>query len=234
MTGRAAGWRRLRFSWLFGALVLMLAGYPYFGDTTTGAALGGLTGLLVLGAGVYALGAHRWSLVIAAALALGAAGADLHSLLTQARGAVWAEAAFTAYYGVVTVLVFIEVVRQRLTSLDAILGAVSVYMLLGVAFGSLYDLVATLDPGAFRLNVPPPAGGDAYLGFRELLFFSFMTLTSVGYGDITPVTDQARSLAILESVAGVLYIAVLVGGFVNAYHRRDGDPGGPPTAGRSP
>jgi len=55
------------------------------------------------------------------------------------------------------------------------------------------------------------------VGFRRLLFFSFMTLTSIGYGDITPATDQAQSLAILEGVAGVLYVAVLVARVVNAY-----------------
>jgi len=68
------------------------------------------------------------------------------------------------------------------------------------------------------------AAGEATLGFRRLLFFSFMTLTSVGYGDITPVTDHAQSLSILESVAEVLYVAILVAGVVNAYRTDSSDP----------
>jgi len=61
------------------------------------------------------------------------------------------------------------------------------------------------------------------IGFRLLLFFSFMTLTSIGYGDITPVTDQAQSLAIIEGVLGVLYVAVLIARIVNAYQGDKGD-----------
>ncbi len=94
----------------------------------------------------------------------------------------------------------------------------SVYLLIGITFGSLYDLVETIEPGSFRLNF---YGTDDTVGFRRLLFFSFMTLTSIGYGDITPATDQAQSLAILEGVAGVLYVAVLVARVVNAYRNLD-------------
>ena len=209
--------RKYRFDFLFYSLLLMLATYPYFPDTTTGAALGGMTALLVLGAGVYALRAQTKSRILAGALALVAGGSEIYSLFAHVRGNVWVEAAFTAYYFVLTVAVLVEFFRLRALNMDAILAAVSVYMLLGIAFGSLYDLVQTIEPRSFQWNVAVPPELDASLGFRELLFFSFMTLTAVGYGDISPIMMHAQSLAILEGVAGVLYVAVLVGGVVNAY-----------------
>ena len=132
------------------------------------------------------------------------------------------EISFTAYYVVTTVAVFMEVIRLRRFNMDSVLGAVSIYLLIGVTFGSLFDLLETIEPGSFRLNAI--AAGAATLGFRRLLFFSFMTLTSVGYGDITPVTDHAQSLSILESVAEVLYVAILVAGVVNAYRTDSSDP----------
>ena len=55
---------------------------------------------------------------------------------------------------------------------------------------------------------------------RQLLYFSFMTLTTIGYGDITPLIAQTQSLAILEGVLGVLYVAVLIARIVNAYGGR--------------
>ncbi len=207
----------LRFTWLFYSLVIMLASYPSFQDTATGAALGGFTALLILGAGLYAVRGCRRIRVVSGSLALLSLGASILSLAGQTRGSVWTEASFTAFYAVTTVTVLVEVIRLREFDMDAILGAVSVYLLIGFTFGSLYDLLETIEPGSFRASAA--AVGEVSMGFRRLLFFSFMTLTSIGYGDIVPVTDRAQSLAILEGVAGVLYVAVLVGGVVNAYQQ---------------
>ena len=62
---------------------------------------------------------------------------------------------------------------------------------------------------------------DVTLEFRDLVHFSFVTLTSLGYGDITPISDQARSLAFLEVIAGNLYMALLVARLVGAYRPED-------------
>ena len=211
-------YQQTRFTGVFCASVVMLASYPYFHDTATGAALGGITALLLLGTGVYAVGACRKTVIVAGALALFALCNSIYSLLVQSRGSIWTEASFTAFYIFITIAIFSEVIRSRGFQRDSILGIVSVYLLIGITFGSLYDLVETIEPGSFRLNF---YGTDDAVGFRRLLFFSFMTLTSIGYGDITPATDQAQSLAILEGVAGVLYVACLVARVVNAYRNLD-------------
>ena len=62
--------------------------------------------------------------------------------------------------------------------------------------------------------------GPADIRWRTLIFFSFMTLTTVGFGDITPATPQAQSLTSIEGVIGVLYVAVLIARVVGIYARR--------------
>ncbi len=207
--------RRYRFAWLFCSLLILIASYPLFRDTATGTALGAICSLLVLGTGVRAIGPRRKTQVVGTLLALAAAATVVYPLVRASAGSLPGEIAFTIYYAFLTVAVFVEVLRTWDFDEDSILGIVSVYLLIGVAFGSGFDLLETIEPGSFLLNVERTAHDS--VGFRQLLYFSFMTLTSVGYGDLTPVTDRAQSLVILEGVAGVIYVAVLVGGVVSAY-----------------
>jgi hypothetical protein len=207
------------FVWLFAAVVLLLASYPYFEDTMLGAFLGGTTSLLVLTAGVYAVRAHRKTFLLSTVLAFIALCTSVLSLIRGVRGSVWAEGSFTLFYAFTTVAVFMEVMRVKRFTRDSILGIVCVYLLIGLTFGSLYDLLETLRPGSYSMNVDIVADGQ--IGFRQLIFYSFMTLTTIGYGDITPVTTQAQSLSIIEGVTGVLYVAVLIARIVNAYERSD-------------
>jgi hypothetical protein len=88
-------------------------------------------------------------------------------------------------------------------------GAIAAYLLLGVVWAHAYSLVALLRPGAFS---GPASAGD---GPRAFLYFSFVTLTTVGYGDVLPVHAAARSLAMLEAVTGPLYLAILLARLVS-------------------
>jgi len=89
-----------------------------------------------------------------------------------------------------------------------ILGAVSGYLLLGLTWATIYGLVEAVYPGAFVRNV---ASGDR----RDWIYYSFVTLTTTGYGDITPVHPVARTLAILEALVGQLYPAILIARLVS-------------------
>jgi Ion channel len=92
---------------------------------------------------------------------------------------------------------------------DRVFGAVVLYLLLGILWAVAYQLVARLSPGAFAGHTD--AGGE----LAEWAYFSFVTLTTVGYGDITPVALGARSLAILEALVGQLYPAVIIARLVS-------------------
>ena len=79
-------------------------------------------------------------------------------------------------------------------------------------------MVKFFQPGAFYVN--PQNNPDARVTWWDLLYFSFTTLTSVGYGEITPATSHARSVVILEQIAGVMSVALLVARITSMSSRR--------------
>ncbi len=103
----------------------------------------------------------------------------------------------------------------RQASGDAIFGAVCGYLLLGIIWSLLYSAVETASPGSFHMPGATGAGGAAAPPDRGALgYYSFITLATVGYGDVTPNTPLARTLAWMEAVVGQLYLAILVAGLV--------------------
>jgi hypothetical protein len=94
-----------------------------------------------------------------------------------------------------------EITRHR------VLGAVALYLGLGMAFASAYRLTWELDPSSLA-NVS--SGTEPFQAFSSILYFSFVTLTSVGYGDIVPVQPFVRALSNLEAIIGQLYPATLL------------------------
>jgi len=95
---------------------------------------------------------------------------------------------------------------------ERIIAALDTYMLAGLLFGVAYWLLDATWPGSL-------AGGRAD-GPGRAIYFSFVTITTLGYGDIVPVSEPARGLAIVEAVSGQLYLAVLVARLVSLYSRQ--------------
>ncbi len=98
---------------------------------------------------------------------------------------------------------------------DAILAAVCGYLLLGIIWTLLYESIETAAPGSFRMELI--AGDDhavSAVDRSDLGYFSFVTLSTVGFGDVLPTTRLTRTLAWIEAVAGQFYLAVLVAGLV--------------------
>ena len=146
--------------------------------------------LVMLISGVYAVQTRRRTIITAILLAVVAAATSVVAFSRGIRGDPLVEGSFSLFYAFTTAAVFVEVVRTKDVTADAIFGAVCVYLLIGVTFGTLYDLIETLSPGSFRINVSVV---DSHVGWRTLIFFSFMTLTTIGYGDITPDVSDAVS-----------------------------------------
>jgi hypothetical protein len=126
-------------------------------------------------------------------------------------GAYLLAACFFAFalYGI------LRAIFVRQVSGDAIFGAVCGYLLLGIIWSLLYHAVETASPGSF--SMPSPRGSDvvaARLDPGALSYYSFITLATVGYGDVTPITPLARTLAWMEAIAGQFYLAILVAGLV--------------------
>jgi hypothetical protein len=107
--------------------------------------------------------------------------------------------------------------RNRHLTADGIFATVTVYLIIGLFFSLLYLLLLEWDPTSFNLTVTdrPP-----HLLQSELLYFSLVTLATLGYGDILPVSETARTLAVIEATVGQFYIAVIVAVFMGMYASR--------------
>ncbi len=94
--------------------------------------------------------------------------------------------------------------------------AVSIYLLLGLQWFALYSAIDVFHPGSIQHSTSATADRHA-----ELLYFSLVTLSTIGYGDVVPLQGEVRMLAALEGITGVLYIAITVALLVSAYRPRN-------------
>ncbi len=117
---------------------------------------------------------------------------------------------------------------------ERISGALCAYVFIGLFFALIYTHMEYRYPGSFTGVGGDPSSPEANL-YPAFTYYSFVTLTTLGYGDITPVTEHARTLAWFEALLGQLYLAVMVAGFV-AVHISENmkrDRGDPPSGGSS-
>jgi hypothetical protein len=124
-------------------------------------------------------------------------------------GRAWVELASLLSLVLLFLVVLGQTFRSGPITFHRIQGAVAAYVLLGVIWAVAYSLVWLRHPGAFS----GPVRFDG--GARGFLYFSFVTLTTVGYGDVLPVHPIARSLAMLEAVTGPLYLTILLARLVS-------------------
>lgn len=200
---------RWRFRPLLVALLGLLLLYPFVEDRQL--FIKGLTALVLLAA-LYAVSRQKRVLLLACSLGIPALLATAVSLATAALAAhIVAGIADVLFFGFTTAVLLYHVLADREVTADTLYGAVCVYLLSGVMWASLYGLVERIQPHSFQ------ASSGQGVTVPDLLFFSYVTLTTLGYGDITPVTPPARSLTVVEAIFGVLYNALLIARLVGLY-----------------
>ncbi len=121
----------------------------------------------------------------------------------------WIRASILLALLLLLLIVLAQTFRDGPVTHHRLLGAVAAYVLLGVIWAEAYALLEILQPGSFAGPI------DVADGPRAWFYFSFTTLTTVGYGDVLPVHPAARSLAALEAVTGPLYLAILLARLVS-------------------
>jgi len=202
-----------RMTVLLAALVLLLLLGPWFAGVRGGRLISVLAGGAIPVAGVYAVMGRNRPLAAAIALAILGAATSVWSLFSDSRGVLLAASILSlAFYALVAAVLLRHVFRSGGVSHDTLAAAACVYVLLGWIWWFAYGSLEILEPGSFAGLSPFEAGGRI-----DLLYFSFVTLTTLGYGDVTPAAPRAMSLAIVEAVTGVLFLAVLIARLVSLY-----------------
>jgi voltage-gated potassium channel len=149
-------------------------------------------------------------------MALAAIGIITNGIATANDAPVFYYLSFAAMF-VFLLLAIRSALRQVVFSTDInsnrLFGAVCVYLMLGVLWALMYSALGELDPDAFTGALPI----DNKKWSLDWFYYSFVTLTTLGYGDILPVSATARALAYGEAVVGVFYMAMLVAALVGSY-----------------
>jgi hypothetical protein len=150
----------------------------------------------------------------------------LATIILQATGALTGQASIhviallfqAVLHTFVIVCLFRYVLSDEIMTLDELFAAASMYAMLAFVFAYLYTITEHLSPGAFYINVSN--NPDGIFSWFEMLYFSFTCLTSVGFGEITPVSDHARSLVMIQQLLGVLYLAIVISRLISMHSRK--------------
>ncbi len=119
------------------------------------------------------------------------------------------------FYFFTALLILSYILKSSRVTGDVLYGAVSVYLLIGGAWYAIYTVIYSLHPGSFIIAAIHNI--DGVINWSDFLYFSFSTLTTLGYGDVIPVTSSARSFAMLEAIVGVMYLAIIISRLVGLY-----------------
>lgn len=208
--------RKRRFSYLTKSLLLLILAYPYLEHDLIGQVLMSIITIMVMMSLIVAVSDRKRHLVIAMCFAV----PWLLSLIINfplieedrtvlvRRDIVFAVLLF--FY--TTIIIFIHLIRSREVTSEILFAAVCVYILIGLSWTAAYILLDFFYPGSF-VDIE----GQPIMDAPRYLFFSFVSLTTVGYGNIVPATDQARSLSMIEAIMGQLYLTIMVARLVGLH-----------------
>jgi hypothetical protein len=207
--------RQGKFFYLFVAQVLLLALFPYLDRPGISAIVFRSLAVMAFLAGVYAVSERRWQWMTALPLAiLAIVPYTIATIRPNTRLMGPALACTLIFLAFTLVSLLRAVLRTTEVTHDTIYGALSVYLLMAMTWGIAYWLLAIFQPAA--LSIDPLRRPNHSIDWSDCMFYSFVTLTALG-GDMVPVSPQARSLTILETVSGALYVAVLIARLVSIH-----------------
>ncbi|MEE8452822.1 MAG: potassium channel family protein [Thermoguttaceae bacterium] len=228
--------RETALSWLQGrkyivllsSVVLLIVVYPLLRLRHLDAESLNILLSLVLAAAIFSLSQRRRPFLLALILGIPALsltwGPDVAG---SASDAVYGSLVVVRFYAhlillsYAAILILYDVLHGGAVTTDKLCGAMCVYLLIGVIWAVLYSLIEYGSPGSFAVSQAALAldgrNGSGYEAFATLEYFSFVTLTTLGYGDITPVSPAARTLASFEAIVGQLYLAVMIARLVGLH-----------------
>ena len=213
------------YRFLLGALLSLLALYPLVADIIVLRPVLDVLLLVTLWGCIRASSAAkplRLTLIgVAVAVVVSAVLVDWHD--HPGVYATSAIAGFVFFAAVTTILIRDVLTRMANVDANTLFAAINAYLLIGLTFAFGYMAVDALVPGSFDHS--QILMGDANEAFESFLYFSYVTLTTLGFGDITPQSLEAGAFVYTEAMIGQLYLAVLVARLVGLYRSGDAQTG---------
>jgi voltage-gated potassium channel len=201
------------------ALLILLVGLLLFRPLMPSALADSIFLTAVILSGWLAGGRSRWSTLLMAVFSLVAlavltvdifAHQQTHQMVHDPVGFLAVVAAIAMLLYSAAVILHSLLTAERI-SLDEIVGTLNIYLIMGYTWSYVYVLVELCSPGSFG-----PAGYEGSLGLR-FIYLSFITLTTVGFGDTVPLSPQAQILVIFQAIMGQFYVAIVVAYLVSMY-----------------
>jgi Ion channel len=213
-----------RHLWLLISLLVIFIVSPFVAPFYYGPTVLNVIAAIVLLAATYAVSRRRSFLIISLSLSIFSiamtfwlAAAPGHWLVIISHGSL----VIVIVFFVVAILSY--VLGSGRVTWDKIYGAIGAYLLLGYAWTFAYSLIEELQPGSF-VSTMSTMPADLVGRVMQLRYFSFVTLATVGYGDIVPHTPAARTMALLEAMLGQFYLVALIGRLIGLHIVHGGDP----------
>lgn len=207
---------RFSVAGFLGALIFLIFVAPFVAELPNGQMLESGMMTLVLISAVLAVGHRRRMLFFAVILVSPAViGRWLHHFWPSLTTAVFFLIAVMVFIMFIIWQLFRFILRAPRVDVEVICAGISSYLLLGLLWAFAYMLVANTTPRAFMFNGQAETAMDM-TNFNSV-YFSFVTLTTVGFGDIVPNCQVARMLAALEAMTGTLFVAILISRLVSLY-----------------
>lgn len=192
------------------SIILLLILQAVLEGTKYGYIVLNLLSTVVLILGVHAVGSSKKRLIIL--ILLGLPWFISEWTFTRSNRTIFVSMLFFMF---VTVTILEHILRSKDVTADTLYGAVCVYLLLGIMWASIYGVIEFLTPGSIFIGREGEM--QAPLSSNVLIYYSFTTLTTLGYGDISSITPQARIISVLEAITGQMFIAFLVARLISTY-----------------
>jgi Ion channel len=202
-----------RFFYLLASLLLLVALSPLTGSPDQPKILSEILFTAILLSGIWSVSRKSRDTIVALILAVPMLTTLWLNLWFDNKSLSLASDIASAIFLIYTMAIILGFIfKQQLVTKDVIFASVVVYLVIGVLWSLFYSMFEILAPGSFAFANAEP--GTSPLQFS---YFSFVTLTTLGYGDIAPLSPPAKSFAILEAIIGQMYIAVLIARLVGMY-----------------
>ncbi len=210
-----------KFFLLFLFLLGYLIAYPYTQSSAAGYVTFRVLAVAITVLSVYAVSFRRSLVIVALALAIPDLVEHFRIFSADASVISIANTSLTLVFDAFIIgVIFHRVFFRRRPTSESIFGALCIYLLLGFSFANIYGLLATVQRHGFYLS--PETNLHSVPNRFDFIYYSFGTMTSLGAAGITAVSDQARSLSVLEAMLGLLYLAVLISRLMGAYRSGGG------------